>query len=109
MSLSTIRMAPGQSAETFAMEYSGKLLSGLSLSSATVSAVDVSDGSDATSDVVQNTTGTVSGTQVLYTLKTVGVSASSSFRITITAILSNGNDIPDSALLDVVAVPEDCS
>ena len=76
-----------QSAEEYPilMPYKNKLPSGATIDSATVSAILKSDGSDATSTVLTETSATVSGTDVVF-----GVQAGadgSRYKITVTVLL----------------------
>lgn len=85
-----IGIAEKQPIEQFGLgvEYAGGLPDGSALSSAVISAIDQSDGSDQDAVVLVSTTGVVSGTQVTFRVK--GGVDGHTYTISITAILSTG-------------------
>ena len=107
MSIPTVTLPAETTKRTFKMPYSGLLLSGVTPSAATVSAIDLADDSDATASVVENTTATVVSSDVFYTLKTLGIATGKSYLVTILPTFSNGDSEPDFVYLNVVEVPCD--
>jgi len=76
----------------FPNEWAGKLPTGASLSTAALSAVD-EDGNDASTLVLQSTTGTISGTQVIIGVK--AGAAGKKYKITDRVVLSNADKLED--------------
>lgn len=91
-----------QPAEQFpvAVEFFGKLPpQGQTISTATATAIKVSDSSDATSTVIQSGSIVISGTQVQFGVKG-GVTATD-YKVTVTATLSDNSILEEDFLLDV--------
>ena len=86
---------------TVAIEFADRLPSGRSLASAVISATVYSSGADATSTVVDTPTGTISGTQVQFTIK--AGSSTVDYRITIIVTLDNGHTLEEDLLMKVLA------
>lgn len=86
---------------TIAVEYQNELPSGVTLSSGTVSAISLADGSDASSAVLTSTTATISGTQARVQTKngTNGVD----YKITFLTTLSNTDIWEDDVVMKVKA------
>lgn len=84
---------------TRAVEFSGRLPFGAALSTGTVAAKDLSDGSDATSTVLDSATATINGTQARYRVKagTVGTD----YEILVTVTLGNGETLQEMIRMSV--------
>ena len=90
-----------QSTETYiiAFEYFGKMPFRATLVSATVSAIDISDDSDASSIVLSSETATIVKAQARVRVK-AGTSGKS-YKITSAATLSDGSVLEDEAIMEV--------
>lgn len=88
---------------TVSVDLTARLLSGVTISSVAASAVVFSTGVDATSDVLQSTTGAVSGNYARITLKS-GQTTGTKYRVKILATLSNSDILEED--LDVEIVEE---
>lgn len=88
---------------THAFSYVAALpIDATSLSSATLSAIDLDTGADATSDVLSSTTGEISTLKVLFTV--TGGEDGNNYKITISTALNNGDTIEDDVLMKVRAI-----
>lgn len=85
-----------------AIEWSGKLPSGATLSSCTVGAVNNADNTDATGTVLVSPSGTVSGTQSKAIVQ-AGTN-NTNYKITFTVVLSDGSILEEDVLMQVAEV-----
>lgn len=89
--------------QTRAFDYSGKLSIGAaSISSATVSAIDTSDGTSVSGTVLTSTTAVVSGYQVRFTVQ-AGTDGKT-YKISTLATLNTGDILEDDVLMKVKAL-----
>lgn len=82
-----------------AIEYSGKLPSGTSLSTGTVSAVDTSTGATDNS-VLSGTSATIAGTQAK--IKVIAGVANKKYAISFKVTLNDGQKLEDDVLMHVI-------
>lgn len=92
-------MQPGEQ-RTLAIDTSPDLPSGVTPSSATVAAIRTDTSVDVTATVLVSSTCTISGTQVIFTLKSLthGVT----YKLTFTITLSNGNTTKPDAMISCI-------
>jgi hypothetical protein len=93
-----------QPSEKYAIgfDYTDRLPTGRSVSTAAVSAIIISSGADATSTVIDTPTATISGSQVQFTIK-AGTTAVD-YKITVVPTLDNGHTFEDDLTMKVLAV-----
>ena len=83
-----------------AFDFKDRLPSGMSVVSATVSAIDTADGSDATSLVLQSPTASISGTRAGFIVQN-GTSGKT-YKITMLAMISGAGTLLEEQLLLIV-------
>lgn len=98
MALQTFSKQPSERYK-IAIEWSGKLPSGASLDSGSVSAVDTSDDSDATSTVLASSTAEISGTQSRATVR-AGTDGKT-YKITFLVTLDDGSILEEDVNMRV--------
>jgi hypothetical protein len=81
------------------LNYAGQLPTGATIDNVTLSAVKLSDGSDATDDVLVSETGSVVGSTVNYGIK--GGVLEEDYEVTIVANLSSANRLEDVIVFGV--------
>lgn len=81
------------------IDFTGKLPSGATLASATVSALSMSDGSNQTGTVLQSSTATIVGTQAL--IRVLGGTHGIQYQITFRATLSTGDVLEEEVYMYV--------
>lgn len=90
------------SAYTIAFEYSGRLPTGVTVSSGVASAIDLTDGSNATATVINSPTMTVDSTRLK--VKVQAGTVGKSYKIISSATLSDGSLIEDSVEMHVIGL-----
>lgn len=80
-------------------DFTGKLSSGVTVASATVSARKLSDDSDASDDVLDSTTAATTDTTALATC--IGGTAGEQYKITFLVTLSNGEVLEEEMVMTV--------
>lgn len=85
---------------TIAIEYLNELASGVTVSSGTVAAIDLTDNSDVSATVLTSTTATISGTQAR--VQTRAGTNAKNYKITFTTTLSNTDIWEDDVIMKVL-------